>query len=575
MSETRRRVRRPPARPAGADAPPAPPPSPPVVQGPPPPSGATSQAWPAWRTAPEIDVERQRALADRRATPPDGTRGHYPFRGITPALTRADIEWLLTTHDAGRGPVDWSDETQRDRAGLDLRGADLSGLDLSELPLDGMAGALGVLDALTASEEQRQMAAVILRGANLTRARLDGANLAEADLRDAELAGTSLEQTRLWRAHLEGAQLSQVDLRGADIAEVHLEHAHLAGVKLQGADLRAAHLEESRLFTVHLEGASLHGARLDRAFLARAHLEGVDLGTASLIGADLSGASLTGADLRAAHLEGADLRAAHLEGVALDPEALAQVRQGVPDFPATLLPATLQRAFFDAATTLDQAVLGAHAGGFVSVADVRWQGANLTVVTWTTQPPGASRPHQRDVLLGEEREAHQERAPSGALKETGQRIADYELAVRANRQLAIALRQQGLSDDGDRFAYRAQVLEREVLRLRLQVGGYLFSLFLDAVAGYGYRMQRILLTYVLAVTVFALAFFVTGLGGAGPHLALPDAFYISITTFHGRVFAGEVRPGTVQAWISACEAITGLIVEGVFIAMLAQRAFGK
>jgi hypothetical protein len=50
-------------------------------------------------------------------------------------LSRADVEWLLATHEHGRGPIDWSDEGQREREGLDLRGADLSRVDLQNLPL--------------------------------------------------------------------------------------------------------------------------------------------------------------------------------------------------------------------------------------------------------------------------------------------------------------------------------------------------------------------------------------------------------------------------------------------------------
>jgi hypothetical protein len=30
-----------------------------------------------------------------------------------------------------------------------------------------------------------------------------------------------------------------------------------------------------------------------------------------------------------------------------------------------------------------------------------------------------------------------------------------------------------------------------------------------------------------------------------------------------------------QAWVAAFEAVMGLVIEGVFIAMLAQRFFGK
>jgi hypothetical protein len=93
----------------------------------------------SWRTEPEIDVERQKYLAARRGVTPDIGQGIYPFRDIK--LSRVDIEWLLETHENGRGPVDWSDEHQREREGLDLRGADLG-----DLPLAGICGGLTWVD---------------------------------------------------------------------------------------------------------------------------------------------------------------------------------------------------------------------------------------------------------------------------------------------------------------------------------------------------------------------------------------------------------------------------------------------
>src|SRR5437868_5229833 len=73
-----------------------------------------------WRTEPEIDEERQRFLAERREIQPDIEMGIYPFRDVK--LGRADVEWLLVTHEGERGPVDWNDESQRGREGLNLRG---------------------------------------------------------------------------------------------------------------------------------------------------------------------------------------------------------------------------------------------------------------------------------------------------------------------------------------------------------------------------------------------------------------------------------------------------------------------
>src|SRR5437016_5439235 len=74
-----------------------------------------------WRTEPEIDIERQMYLTQRLEIAADIERGLYPFKDIK--LSRADIEWLLATHEDRRGPVDWKD--QHTRVGLDLRGADL------------------------------------------------------------------------------------------------------------------------------------------------------------------------------------------------------------------------------------------------------------------------------------------------------------------------------------------------------------------------------------------------------------------------------------------------------------------
>jgi hypothetical protein len=88
----------------------------------------TVQGMP-WRTEPEIDAERRAYLAERRAVEPDIEQGIYPFKGVK--LDRADVEWLLATHesDSMQGPVDWSDSRQRTRPGLDLRGADLANID--------------------------------------------------------------------------------------------------------------------------------------------------------------------------------------------------------------------------------------------------------------------------------------------------------------------------------------------------------------------------------------------------------------------------------------------------------------
>src|SRR5216683_1643518 len=181
-----------------------------------------------WRTEPEISPARQAELEKRRALVPDVEKGIYPFKGIK--LDRADVEWLLATHRGG--PVKWSDERKREREGLDVRGADLQHADLHGLPLTRLRGGLPFHKWLDVTEEQRRLAAVLMRGANLWKAQLEGADLSEAQLEGADLSGAQLEGASLIGAQLEGAHLSEAQLGGADLSGAQLKRAILRNVIL-------------------------------------------------------------------------------------------------------------------------------------------------------------------------------------------------------------------------------------------------------------------------------------------------------------------------------------------------------
>src|SRR5205823_1489229 len=183
------------------------------------------------------------------------------------------------------------------------------------------------------------------------------------------------------------------------------------------------------------ECSYLLGAYLQDANLFRSHLEKTDLYNA--------------------HLEGAFLREVHLEG------------------------ASLRRVFFDAATILNSIILGNKEIGVAMLSDVHWNGTNLSVVNWT-----------QVKALGDEHEAKQPTMWFGYVKHKSEQLRGYHRAVRANRQLATALQNQGLNEDAPRFAYRAQKLQRVVLWRQKKFGQYLFSLLLDLLAGYGYRPGR-------------------------------------------------------------------------------------
>ena len=101
------------------------------------------------------------------------------------------------------------------------------------------------------------------------------------------LSGADLSEAKLSGADLRGADLSRADLSGADLSGAKLSRAYLSGAYLSGAHLSGA----------YLNGADLSGADLSRAYLSEAKLSGADLSGANLCEANLRGADLTGANL--------------------------------------------------------------------------------------------------------------------------------------------------------------------------------------------------------------------------------------------------------------------------------------
>lgn len=267
-----------------------------------------------WRTEPEIDEARQAYLAERRAVKQDNNSGVYPFRDKNGSvkLDRADVEWLLATHESGgmRGPVDWADEKQRERDGLDVCGGDLSEAHLEFLPLARLRATPKRFEAVpnfpgmftwNVELEERvrsQHAEANMRGAHLSGAHLEGAELMGVHLEGAFLQSAHLYKATLHRAHLEGSKLSRAHLEDAAMQQAHLELAQLPAAHFEGADLTEAHLEGAYLGVPNEELLSareadeLGGAHLEKADMWRVHLTGADLNRAHLQGAYLSASFL-------------------------------------------------------------------------------------------------------------------------------------------------------------------------------------------------------------------------------------------------------------------------------------------
>lgn len=516
-----------------------------------------SQGMP-WRTEPEITEERQRQLNKCRVFPSeipgfdanatatakvdyDFTKDPMPsYQGIEPRLGRADIEWLIASQDFGRGPINWHEPSRIPypwRRGLDLRGSDLRGVDLSGLPLSCIRAGCMEDDMVHSTPEECEHQA----------AHLEHANLRDANLQCALLGWTHLD--------------------GANLKDAHLEFAYLGHARLQGADLDSAYGLE----------ADFTAAQLQDAYGANACLQGASFWDAHAERAEFWAAEFHGAWFQGAHLEGADVHQADFGGESLPSGILEAMRQWDEDVSPIIPPAHLNGVFFDGATNLRDISLGNEEYGYAKLADVHWNDVNLAVVDWTCIRRGLMHIGKRiDAFeLGDEREANQATYSDGDPKDKARRLKEYRDAVRAYRQLATALRDQGLNEDADRFAYMAQNLQRQVLWRQHRYGAAFGSWLLNIVAGYGYKPMRTLAVYLLALVSFAIAYFILG-QTVGPHLSPLGAFVFSMTSFHGRgFFPGGIVLDDPITVLAALEAFVGLVVEVSFIATFTQRFFAR
>jgi hypothetical protein len=141
-----------------------------------------------------------------------------------------------------------------------------------------------------------------------------------------------------------------------------------------------------------------------------------------------------------------------------------------------------------------------------------------------------------------------------------------------------------MSEEAARFVYRAQVCQRTVLRLQGKWGPWLFSWFLDGLAGYDYRAERSVGWYVVVIGAFADAYlavsrslFLLGLPKPGiAPLHWYEALMLSVSSFHGRGFfpgPGAVVFDSALTALATIETVIGLLIEISFIATFTQRFF--
>jgi uncharacterized protein YjbI with pentapeptide repeats len=477
-----------------------------------------------WRTEPEIDSSRQAYLAERLATKPDSGQGIYPFKNIK--LDRADVEWLLAAHEHGCGPIDWSDEHQHERVGLDLRGADLKQADLHNLPLSHMQGGLTWYPRNSELPEQLDMAAIHLDGADLSGAHLEGACLRGAHLEKVKLSGAHIEEADLSGAYMQEAILRDAHLEGAALVRTRMEGDLMSRAYLEGARLRETHLEGAVLYKAHLGGAFLSGTFFDTA----TNLEGVLLTSVKFDSISLAGVRWNGVDISV--VDWAQLKMLGEEREAQQPRG----RQGEEK---------------DHATHISEYQLAARSNRQLALV-LQEQGLYDVAVYFA----------YRARVLGRKVKWWEWLSPKRA-----QEFDTWGIE-----------KQQDTVIQKSRFSSLRSALSKQLREYGIwifQFTGCTLSLIFDLVAGYGYRPERIVFVYLLTITGFATTYLVLG-HAVGPSLSPLGALVFSVTSFHGRgFFPGGIQLDDPITVLAASEAVVGLVIEVSLIAAFTQRFFGK
>lgn len=287
---------------------------------------------------------------------------------------------------------------------------------------------------------------------------------------------------------------------------------------------------------LNLQGVYFEGANLSRAEFAHTDLRLADFHAAFLVEADFQNADLRGADFQSANLSGADFRGARFSN----------------------------ESRFHSVTL---------SNGNMYFADISWGDVNLVVVDWDSVQ-----------VLGDETQAN--RAQKAICLTTGQSrkrdeiLSRWKAAVRAYRLLATALRNQGMSEEADRFTYRARICQQQVFRYQRKRGRAFWFHFLDFIAGHSFKPERTVIAYASIIIVFAHIFWAVSVFWHTIPATQPVTWYeaivLSFSSFHGRgFFPSGITTGDPLAVVAVFEAVFGLFIEISFIATFTQRYFGR
>ncbi|MBE7198807.1 MAG: pentapeptide repeat-containing protein [Parafilimonas terrae] len=421
-----------------------------------------------------------------------------------------------------------------------------SGLDLSHLDCSRAA-----LDALATDEapawRDAESGGLALARSDFARARLDGTDLGQANLRAASFAGAVGRSAKFSGAILEEADLGDTDLSGADFTHIVAGQVRLSGAMLEDAqfghaamrfaDLSKALLDGANFAEADLWGTDFTGADADDTVFRGARLDEAKLGDTNLTQADFEGASLTKAILVDSRLRGANFTGAKLDGA---------------DFSgADLSDANLVR--LNLATC--------------RLRHARFAGAWLNGTRMQVEQLGGA--------VGEEVEGSFAAAQTSylALEQNWKSIGDQDAASWAYKRG----RRMGRHEAGKQA--RAAWAVRDHRGLARHGYRWIADRFVEWLCDYGESLSRITRAFVLLIVVFAVLYgitgglFITDGPEAGPTYNPLDLMsYSALNMMTANPPEIGLKPtGRVTNLLVGLEGAAGIILMGLFGFVLGNR----
>ncbi len=214
----------------------------------------------------------------------------------------------------------WIDLEKRHFEGANLSRAKLNKANLKFSRLNNASFEQAYLeeaDLREAKANGADFSGAILTKATLASSELEKADFSNANLQEAIFTGATLDKADFRFADLSGANLSSSQIKHADFSNANIQNALLFGVlEMQADQIKRANNYQLAFYTQDwLEKLKLphdNNARVERKRFSDYRFEDAILADADLYRADLTGARLRNANLRRANLQDATLHDALL-----------------------------------------------------------------------------------------------------------------------------------------------------------------------------------------------------------------------------------------------------------------------